>query len=123
MARLIALLSLCISMNAWAADISSLETRKIDYLIASIASLTDAHFIRNDTVYDAKDAADHLRLKLRVAGSRIKSADDFIRYCASVSSVSGKPYLIRFADGRQVTAATYLTSKLKEFEAQPGNGV
>jgi len=30
--------------------------------------------------------------KLREAGERIESAEDFIRLCASRSSVSGKPY-------------------------------
>lgn len=98
------------------------ETRKIEYLITSIETLRDAQFVRNDTSYDAKAAAGHLRLKLRVAGSRIKSAGDFIRYCASASSVSGKPYLIRFADGREVTAEAFLRQKLKEYESRAGNG-
>ncbi len=123
LARLLAWLSLCICMSAQAADLSSLEAQKIDYLIASVASLTGAQFIRNDTSYEAKAAADHLRQKLRLAGSRVKSAIDFIRDCGSVSSVTGKPYLIRFADGRQVTAEAFLTARLKEYEARAGKGV
>jgi hypothetical protein len=115
------LLTFCLSDSAWAAAIDAAEAQKIDYLIASIETLKDAQFVRNDISYNAKAAADHLRLKLRVAGSHVTSADAFIRYCASSSSVSGKPYLIRYADGREVTAEMFLRQKLKEYEAQARN--
>jgi hypothetical protein len=117
-ACVLALLGFCLPGSARAADIDAAERQKIDYLIATIETLKDAQFIRNDTYYTAKAAADHLRLKLRVAGSRVTSADDFIRYCASSSSVSGKPYLIRFADGREVTAEMFLRQKLTEYETR-----
>jgi hypothetical protein len=48
----------------------------------------------------------------------VKSADDFIRYCATGSSISGLPYQIRFPDGRTVTSEAYLRGKLDEFAAQ-----
>ena len=110
------LLILSISAFAHAADSTSLEGRKIAYLIASVETLQNARFVRNGTAYNAKAAADHLRLKLRMAGSRVATADDFIRLCASASSVSGIPYHIRFADGRVVTSEVYLRQKLAEFE-------
>jgi hypothetical protein len=122
MVRTAGLLALCFVLNARATDATSGEAMKIEYLIASVASLADARFIRNGTAYDAKAAADHLRLKLKMAGSRVQSAEDFITYCASVSSVSGAPYLIRFADGREMTTASFLRSKLKSYEIQKGNG-
>jgi hypothetical protein len=95
---------------------ASLEGRKIEYLIAAVESLPDAQFIRNGVSYDAKSAADHMRLKLRMAGSRVATAEDFIRLCASVSSVTGAPYQIRFSDGRTVTSEAYLRQRLAEFE-------
>lgn len=116
MRALIGVLLLSVNAYASAADYTSVEARKIDYLIASIESLQGAQFIRNGTAYDAKTAAGHLRLKLRNAGSRVATADDFIRLCASVSSVSGTPYQIRFTDGRVVSSETYLRQKLAEFE-------
>jgi hypothetical protein len=119
MIRVLALLS-CVCLPVWAADRAALEAQKIEYLIGSIAGLTDAKFIRNDTAYDAAAAAAHLRLKLRTAGSRVKTAVDFISYCASVSSMSGRPYLIRFSDGSEVTAAAYLRAQLKDYESRRG---
>jgi len=61
-----------------------------------------------------------MRAKLHIAGSRVKTAEDFIRYCASESSVSGLPYEIRFPDGRVVRSADFLRQKLAEFEASAG---
>ena len=114
--RLLWLLLLSISVFAHAADSTSLESQKITYLIASVETLQGAQFIRNGSAYDAKAAADHLRLKLRKAGSRVVTADDFIRLCASASSVSGIPYQIRFADGRVFSSEAYLRQKLAEFK-------
>lgn len=88
------------------------EQQKIDYLIASVAALKDATFIRNGTSYDAEQAASHMRLKLRMAGGRVKTAEDFIVYCATGSSMSGIRYTIRFSDGRTVDAATFLRDRL-----------
>jgi hypothetical protein len=116
MRGLICLLILSISALGHAADSKSLEGRKIEFLIASIEALQGAQFIRNGTAYDAKAAADHLRLKLRMAGFRVSTADDFIRLCATASSVSGTPYQIRFIDGRAVTSEAYLKQKLIEFK-------
>jgi hypothetical protein len=100
---------------AHAGELAPLEAAKIQYLITAIATLDHAVFIRNGTGYDARTAADHLRLKLRNAGSRVRSAEDFIKYCASVSSISGEPYRIRFADGYTVTSEAFLRGKLAAY--------
>jgi hypothetical protein len=106
--------ALVAGVNAQAAAAS--EAQKIEYLIRSVEQMSNAKFIRNGDAYDAKAAADHLRLKLRNAAGHCKTAEDFIRLCASKSSVSGKPYQIRFADGRVMTSEAFLRQKLKEFE-------
>ena len=93
----------------------ALEDRKIQYLIAVVENLHDAQFVRNDVAYEAKAAADHLRLKLQGARSRVATVEDFIRLCASVSSMSGRPYQIRFSDGRVVTSEEFLRQRLAEF--------
>ena len=89
-----------------------IEQRKIEYLIGTIANLKDAHFVRNGSEYDAPSAVDHLRLKLRYAGDRVKTAEDFIVYCASGSSMSGEKYWIKFPDGHMIDAAVFLRDKL-----------
>lgn len=92
------------------------ETQKIDRLIGFIASLQGAVFIRNGSEYGPQQAADHLRMKLGKAGDRVKTADDFIKLCASHSYVSGEAYLIRFPDGRTRTAEDVLREQLAHME-------
>lgn len=94
------------------------ERQKIAYLIDSVATLQGATFIRNGTEYDAARAADHMRLKLRFAGSRVKTAEDFITYCGTGSSISGIKYTIRFHDGHIIDSATFLHGKLAGYEAR-----
>ena len=105
-----------------ASDPSPVEEARIEYLLAVVASLQDAQFIRNGKAYDSRAAVEHLRTKLRAAGSRVQTAEDFIRACASESSISGKPYEIRFADGTVLLAADFLRQKLLEFDARRRSG-
>src|SRR5206468_5755486 len=56
-------------------------------------------FIRNGTEYSGAGAAQHLRDKLGKAGNRVKTTEDFITGVASKSYITGKPYLVKFADG------------------------
>ena len=92
-----------------------LEKKKIEYLISSVEKWKDAKFIRKGTEYDGKEAAEHLRMKLQNDGGRVRTADDFIRLCASKSSISGKPYRIRTSDGKTMTSEQYFREKLKKY--------
>jgi hypothetical protein len=95
----------------------NIEKKKIDYLITSIENMKGAKFIRNGTEHDGKEAAEHLRSKLKSAGGKIKNADDFIRLCASKSIISGKPYKIRSSDGKTIDSEQYFREKLKEYNS------
>ena len=113
-------LSCClIPVLAFAAPLT--EQQKIDALIHSVEVLPGAQFIRNGSTYDGKAAADHLRMKRRYAGSRITTAEEFIDRCASQSSFSGRPYLIRFANGKTVDSGDYFRAELRRIEARSAN--
>ncbi len=109
-AILMLLAGLLFGLQAHAAE--PLETKKIEALIAHIAQLQGATFVRNGSDHTPAEAAEHLRMKWRRAGDRVKTADDFIRLCASKSYLSGKPYQIRFADGRVFDTGPYLRQQL-----------
>ena len=68
----------------------TVEKKKIAMLISSIENLEGAIFIRNGSEYNNKKAAEHLRMKLQKAGTKVKTADDFIRLCASKSLIFQK---------------------------------
>ena len=65
-------------------------------------------------IYGAKDAQSHLRQKLNYGGERVKTAEIFIDYCASESSMTHRPYQIRFADGRVTNTTTFFHERLKD---------
>jgi hypothetical protein len=94
------------------------ELQKIERLITAVQSLTGAVFIRNGVEHTPTDAAAHLRTKLEASGGAITTASDFIDRLASQSSTSGKPYEIRYPDGRTVPAADFLRSELAKLDAQ-----
>jgi hypothetical protein len=101
--------------------LESLEKQKIEFLILSIENLKGAKFIRNGAEYDGKKAAEHLRMKLQMAGGKVRTAEDFIMVCASKSSMSGKPYRIKFSDGKVMASEAFFREKLKEFVSTPTN--
>lgn len=116
-------IGLCVAVgfipNA-AAERPGVETDKIESLIKHVAELKDAKFVRNGREYDAKTAARFLRGKWDARASDIKTAKDFIEKVASVSSTTGKPYLIRFSDGTEVPSREYLTAELARIDKAGG---
>ena len=97
------------------ADSGPSEKEKIELLIKRVEGLKDAKFVRNGTDYDASTAGRFLRGKWDQAAG-VKTARDFIDKVGSVSSTSGKPYLIRFPDGKEVKAGDYLRAELEKIE-------
>jgi len=109
---LIGILCLC---TAEARQLS--EQEKIEYLISHVGNLKDASFERNGRMHTPENAADHLQTKLRRARRHISTAEDFIRVCATQSSMTGRKYFIIFDDGRSYESGTYLKKVLAEIEA------
>jgi hypothetical protein len=122
LARLLALGAVWLACaSAWAAAPSPpappTETRRIEALITAVGRLEGATFLRNGSEHTAAEAADHLRLKWKNAGKRVRTAEDFIRYCATQSSMSGRKYRIRLADGRELDSADWFTAELRRYDA------
>ena len=92
------------------------EKARIERLIAYVEAQTTIRFVRNGTAYSSKDAAKFLRGKYDKMGEHVSTAQQFIDQIASRSSTSGEPYLIRFADGRQVPAARFLGDELARID-------
>ena len=78
------------------------EYRTIEALIASVAQLSDATFLRNGKSYPAATAARFLREKWQSRQSEVRSAEEFIDRIASFSSTTSEavshPFRRRTAD-------------------------
>lgn len=92
------------------------EEEKINRLILYVASLDGATFIRNGDEHKAKEAAEHLQMKRKKAGSKVKTAREFIDKIASESYLSGEPYKIRMKDGKTYNSKDILLKELNRLE-------
>ena len=72
-------------------------------------------YIRNAKSYNAADAASHMETKLNYARDRLESAEEFIDYCASRSSITNKPYYVVLASGKQQEVGPWLYAELEIF--------
>ena len=98
------------------AEAPAAEKQKIEALLTQVGGLAGAKFIRNGSDYDATTAVKFLRGKWSRDDAEIKTAKDFIAKAATGSSTTGKPYMIRFKDGREVACADYLKGELAKLE-------
>lgn len=110
-------LSIFLAFSSAATAGSMTEAQKIETLIKRVESLEGAVFIRNGKEHAPKEAADHMRLKLGNAGSRVRTAEDFIKYCGTGSSMTGEAYRIRFGDGSERLSADVLNGFMGDIEA------
>ena len=97
------------------------DAQKIEALIVAVEARSDLKFIRLDTEHTAGEAGRMLRVKLSFAGDRVKTVDDFIDHVAT-ATMSGKPYFVRYPDGKEVTSAEFLRQELKRIERAPAAG-
>jgi hypothetical protein len=95
------------------------QSTQIAYLIDFIRH-SPCTFIRNGSDYDGAAAADHIQQKYDYLSGRINSVEDFITYAATKSSFSGRPYLVRCADGQEQPAADWLRTELKAYISRSG---
>ena len=91
------------------------EKDKINALLNFIES-SNVIFIRNGSEHSSQEAKKHLSYKLSRAGSRIKTARQFINNIASKSSWSGKPYYVKLSTGKKVKVEEWLNQKLISLE-------
>ncbi|MGE3314720.1 MAG: DUF5329 family protein [Planctomycetaceae bacterium] len=93
------------------------EDEKIEKLIATIASLDKAVFIRDGAEHTSAEAAGHLRDKWNAKKDEVKTAEDFIKLVATSATLSGEPYRIRSADGTEMASSEFLRKRLAEIES------
>lgn len=98
------------------------EQSRIDRLIRFVETQQSMTFIRNGTEYSSADAGRFLRGKLEAMGREVTTAREFIERIATKSSISGRPYQVKFADGRTMLASQFLAEELKRLDALPAAG-
>jgi uncharacterized protein DUF5329 len=114
---LVLALGLAFSSFVHAQALPTAERQKIEALIKYVGELKDAKFIRNGWSYGVSTAVRFLRGKWESNDAQVKTARDFIDKVASFSGTSGKPYLIRFKDGKDIPSREFLAAALQNIES------
>jgi len=89
----------------------------VNYLIDHVGK-SNATFIRNGATHTAAEAAAHIKAKYEHFKNQIKTPEDFIRLAASKSLLTGKPYLVRTPDGKEMRLDVWLTEALKQYRTE-----
>jgi hypothetical protein len=105
------------SLAALPAESADSVSREIDHLLQFIER-SDCIFIRNGKEKNAADALAHIQKKYDYSKGRVKTTEDFIKYAATKSSMSDKPYKVR-CSGREIRTADWLYKELQRLR----NGV
>jgi Family of unknown function (DUF5329) len=105
-----------IALTSPAKSAESLD-QTISFLIDYVAN-SKATFIRNGGSYTPAEAAEHIKAKYAHFKKDIRTPEDFIRLSASKSILSGKPYLVRLPDGKEMHLDAWLTDALKQHRSE-----
>jgi len=87
-------------------------TEEIEALLLFIEQ-SECTFIRNGKHYDALKAREHIEKKYAYYKERITSAEDFILYSATKSSITGEPYRV-ICNGVNMLNADWLNAELAD---------
>ena len=74
---------------------------------------SECTFIRNGKHYDSFKAREHIEKKYAYYKERITSAEDFILYSATKSSITGEPYRV-ICNGVDMITSDWLKAELVE---------
>jgi hypothetical protein len=99
-------------------DIGADFKEEIQHLIRYIGK-SGCIFIRNDREYDAIEAMKHIQKKYDYVKRPIAKTEDFIKYIASKSSVSGRQYRVRCGN-QEMSTAKWLSAELNRFREKQG---
>ena len=91
---------------------------EIEHLLSFVAQ-SGCIFERNGNQYDPVEAREHIQRKYNHIRDRISTTEDFIRYAASESSISGKKYHAT-CNGETITSGDWLSKELERYRQSNG---
>lgn len=115
--KIVLLLLASTSLQAEVPDNQKHEVNHLINFVQQSACLLE----RNQTKYPGAEAATHIRDKYDYYRDDIFSTEDFIKYSATNSMISGKPYHVHCETSVVQTTAEWLTAELKRYrKTNPG---
>ena len=116
--RIVTRLLALVAVTAFAAAPTHTESLdpSIAYLLDYIAH-SHAVFIRNGVRHIPAEAVAHIKDKAAYFKDKIKTPEDFIRFAASQSLLTGSPYLVIPPGGKEMRLDLWLSEALRAHRA------
>jgi Family of unknown function (DUF5329) len=115
---LLILISFFVINNYSFADVSLNQNQNIEIQhLFDYLNKSGCEFNRNGSWYSAKDAVAHLSKKYKYLQDKkaIKTTEDFIKYGASQSSITGSAYLVKCGNNKELNSNVWFNKELAEF--------
>ncbi len=102
------------------ADLPSKQQKEVEHLLDFVRN-SHCSIHRNGSKHSGKDAAKHIKKKYDYFIDDIKTTEDFIRYSATKSTMSGKLYEVMCPNKNTIYAKTWLLDELKSYRKTKSN--
>ena len=111
--------ALILSLTLFAGSVLADTQQEINHLLGFVAK-TNCQYDRNGTIHSGPEARDHINMKYEHYRKKVKTAEDFIKYSATKSMMSGKKYKIRCPGTEAVNASDWLLEELRHYRKASG---
>lgn len=112
---------ICLLMSNFVfADVSVNQVKEVNHLIGFIKN-SHCTINRNGTDYPAEKGVEHIEKKYDYFRDDIKSTEDFIEYAATMSTMSGKYYMVTCRGEATIKTQDWLLKELQRFRLENNN--
>jgi hypothetical protein len=104
------------STAAAAEGVPPVAQHEINHLFSYLKG-SGCQFSRNGSWYTPQEAVDHINDKYQylIHHDMVNTAEDFIKYAATESSWSGKPYLVKCGSGATEQTGPWFRAELERY--------
>jgi len=95
-------------------DQQEVTQQEIDHLLGFVANMA-CKYDRNGSIHNGPEARDHINRKYEYYKKDVKTAEDFVKYSATKSKMSGRSYKIHCPGEEAVSSSEWLLQELQAF--------
>ena len=105
------------------ANASQTQTQMETQHLLNFIKTTQCKYERNGTLHNGMEALQHIKKKYEYYRDDIHSSEDFIKYSATKSQMSGKKYRIHCPGQAIQNSSVWLTGELKKYRSEKEKAV
>jgi hypothetical protein len=108
----------CLFINNIAfADVPANQVKEVDHLLAFVKN-SGCIINRNGTDYQATEGISHIEMKYDYFRDDINNTEEFIKYSATKSTMSGDYYTVTCPGKKSINTQDWLMNELKRFRTE-----